>query len=88
MGIEASIPCICQAVILTIDELVKLRIKMQNNDPTVSQDLAVLVDNIKKYEKKDRAIIRQYVIMHLNNMSTANSQVSINEPDENKKGGI
>ena len=83
MGIEASIPCICQAAVLTIDQLVKLRLRMQTNDPTVSHDLSQLVNNIRKYNKKDRAIIREYVIMHLNNMSLANSQagsqVSINE---------
>jgi hypothetical protein len=70
---ESFIPCICSAVCLTIEELVKMRIKMEKNDISVSEDLLRLLQDIKKYDKKDRAIIREYLKLYLIQTASRNS---------------
>ncbi len=62
---ELIIPCVFKAIELSIDEIVKLRIKIRDNDNTVSADLLKLIKDIKKYKKKDRRLILEHVIMQL-----------------------
>lgn len=72
------IPCCLQTTSLLIDEIVDLRLKLRNNDPSIAQDLVNLTSNLKKYNKKDRKIILEHIKLYLElNASLNNSNASI-----------
>ena len=79
------IPCIFSLVSLSVDQLVNIRLKMKQQDPSVMSDLLSLVNNIKKYKKKDRRIIIDYVKLFLEeNISLNNSFASLEIPEPKK----
>jgi len=67
------LPCIFSVAALTVEEIVRLRIKMRDQDPTVNSDLLQLVANIKKYKKSDRRIILNEIQLYLENNVSLNN---------------
>lgn len=74
--IISVLPCVFKVVELTIEELVDIRMKMKENNNTVAMDLARLLENSKKYSKKDRHVIRAYVKLWLEQSGSANGSVA------------
>ncbi len=78
------LPCICSAASLAIEQLVNLELKMKSNDNSVTTDVKDLIDNIKKYPKKDRAIILSYVKKYLDMNVSINGSFAESNYEEKK----
>jgi hypothetical protein len=79
---ETFIPCICQALALTFEELIKIRVAIHDNDPDVLDECIKMLENINKYPKKDRKKIIDTMLALLKQLklnSVQNSNANLNE---------
>jgi hypothetical protein len=72
---------------LFIEELIELRSKMKNNNPDCLRDMVNMIENYKKYNSREKKLIRETLKIFLEqNISAHSSNNSLNvEPD---KGSI
>lgn len=75
MGCVLSLlPCIINLIPLGIETILRIEDRLNKNDPDIYKDIMALVAEIKKYKKKDRARIINFVKRYLDqNISTATS---------------
>lgn len=75
MGCVLSLlPCIINLIPLGIETILRIEDRLNKNDPDIYKDIMALVAEIKKYKKKDRARIINFVKRYLDqNISTVTS---------------
>jgi len=75
-------PLFCSVSILFIEELINLRTKMKNNDPDCLKDMVHLIENYKKFNSREKKLIRETLKIFLEqNISNHNSNASLQVED-------
>ena len=81
------LPLFCSISMVFLEELINLRTNMKNNNPECLKDMVHLIENYKKYNSRERKLIRETLKIFLEqNISAHNSNTSLHveTPQESK----
>jgi hypothetical protein len=76
------LPMICSVSMIFLEELINLRTNMKNNNPDCMKDMVHLIANYKKYNSREKKLIRETLKIFLEqNISAHNSNVNLDSQE-------
>ena len=76
------LPIICSVSMIFLEELINLRTNMKNNNPDCLKDMVHLIENYKKYNSREKKLIRETLRIFLEqNISAQNSNTNLHVED-------
>ena len=76
------LPIICSVSMIFLEELINLRTNMKNNNPDCLKDMVHLIENYKKYNSREKKLIRETLRIFLEqNISAQNSNINLHVED-------
>ncbi len=80
------LPVLCSVSMIFLEELINLRTNMKNNNPDCLKDMLHLIEHYKKYNSREKRLIRETLKIFLEqNISAHNSNTSLHVEDEKKE---
>jgi hypothetical protein len=76
------LPIICSVSMIFLEELINLRTNMKNNNPDCLKEMVHLIENYKKYNSREKKLIRETLRIFLEqNISAQNSNVNLDSQE-------
>lgn len=76
------LPILCSVSMIFLEELINLRTNMKNNNPDCLKEMVHLIENYKKYNSREKKLIRETLRIFLEqNISAQNSNINLDSQE-------